>query len=181
MRNDFEIFDNTDITVFPTVVALEEMRQQVIQLIRDNNEMDNHVNALDIQIGLFLRNAITIDEVVRNSSAFKKKQQHRRMSELASNSLNHNPYSLRGIDKESRKRLDLYQRLIYLLQTEPAYLARLLSLTGRRDLGEFVNTRLIEATILTLFGYATNAREEYLLINLCRVSILLLPQLVMKC
>ncbi|KAL1936301.1 hypothetical protein VTP01DRAFT_435 [Rhizomucor pusillus] len=170
VKNFIHLLDDSDLD-FDKELALEEMRQQVIQLIRDNNEMDNHVNALDIQIGLFLRNAITIDEVVRNSSAFKKKQQHRRMSELASNSLNHNPYSLRGIDKESRKRLDLYQRLIYLLQTEPAYLARLLSLTGRHDLGEFVNTRLIEATILTLFGYATNAREEYLLINLCRCCI----------
>ena len=145
------------------------MRQSVIQRIRENTQMDAHVNGFDIQIGLFLRNAITIDEVVKSSGAFKKKQQHRRMSELAASSLNNNPYSLRGIDKESRKRLDLYQQLAYLLQTEPSYLARLLSMTGRGDLGSGVSARLIESTVVTLFGYATNAREEYLLINLCKV------------
>lgn len=145
------------------------MRQQVIAHIRENSEMDSHVNSLDIQIGLFLRNAITIDEVVRSTSAFKKKQQRRKMSELAASSLNSNPYSLRGVDKESRARLELYQRLVYLLQTEPCYLARLLSMTGRNDLGDYVSPKLIEATVLTLFGYATNAREEYLLINLCKV------------
>lgn len=133
--------------------------------------MDAHVNALDIQICLFLRNAITIDEVVKSTSAFKKKQQRRRMSELAASTRKSNPYSLRGVDKESRTRLELYQRLLYLLQTEPGYLARMLSMCGRRELDSSISTRLIESTVLSLFGYATNAREEYLLINLCKVYI----------
>ncbi|KAI9497788.1 Rho GTPase activation protein [Zychaea mexicana] len=170
VKNFVHLLDDSDLD-FDRELALEDMRQQVIQHIRENTQMDAHVNAFDIQIGLFLRNAITIDEVVKSSGAFKKKQQLRRMSELAANSLNTNPYSLRGIDKESRKRLDLYQRLAYLLQTEPCYLARLLSMTGRGDLGAGVSARLIESTVLTLFGYATNAREEYLLINLCKCCI----------
>ncbi|KAI8145855.1 Rho GTPase activation protein [Fennellomyces sp. T-0311] len=170
VKNFIHLLDDSDLD-FDRELALEEMRQTLIQTIRENSQMDAHVNSLDIQIGLFLRNVITIDEVVKSSGAFKKKQQHRRMSELAANSLNSNPYSLRGIDKESRKRLDLYQQLVYVLQTEPCYLARLLSMTGRGDLADGVSARLIESTVLTLFGYATNAREEYLLINLCKCCI----------
>ena len=152
------------------MLALEDLRQKVIEQIRENDQMDAHVNALDIQICLFLRNAITIDEVVKSTSAFKKKQQRRRMSELAASTRNTNPYSLRGVDKESRTRLELYQRLLYLLQTEPGYLARVLSMCGRRELDSSINTRDIESTVRSLFGYDTpNAREEYLLINLCKV------------
>ncbi|KAI9264308.1 hypothetical protein BDA99DRAFT_508960 [Phascolomyces articulosus] len=170
VKNFIHLLDDSDLD-FDREIALEDMRQKVIQCIRENTQMDSHVNGYDIQIGLFLRNAITIDEVVKSTGAFKNKQKQRRISQLAANSLNTNPYSLRGIDKGSRKRLDLYQRLAYLLQTQPRYLARLLSMTGRGDLGSGINTRLIESTVVTLFGYATNAREEYLLINLCKCCI----------
>jgi Ras GTPase-activating-like protein IQGAP2/3 len=80
------------------------------------------------------------------------------------------PHSLTGIDKASRQRLELYQHLIYLLQTEPKYLARLLSaLTLHQVVGQHTKYPLVESSVLSIFGYATNPREEYLLINLCKV------------
>lgn len=153
---------------FDRELAIEDLRQQVIENIRENNQLDAHVNALDIQIALFLKNAVTFDEVLKHSGAFKKrKDRQRKLTEMANK--NH-PLSFLGVDKESRQRLELFQDLVYLLQTEPKYLARLLSMTNRQDLGDFSSHKLIESSVLSLFGYATNAREEYLLINLCKVK-----------
>ncbi|KAG0183108.1 hypothetical protein DFQ29_009806 [Apophysomyces sp. BC1021] len=143
--------------------VLADLHQKVVGYIRENNELDIHVNALDIQIALLLKNAITIEEVMKRSGAFKKKkEQQRRMSELAY--ANINPFELNGFDKSSRYRRELYEQLIYLLQTEPKYLARLLSLSNQRAMDH----KFIESVVLTLFGFATNEREEYLLINLCK-------------
>lgn len=155
---------------FEREIASEELSQKLIENIRENNQLDTYINSLDIQIALFLKNAISIDEVLKHSGAFKKKKEHqRRLNELTSKNTQLNPFALTGIDKESRQRLETYQKLVYLLQTEPKYLARLLSMTNRQDLGHFSSHRLIESTVLSVFGYATNAREEYLLINLCKV------------
>lgn len=170
VKSFIHLLDDSDLD-FDRELALEDMRQQVIENIRENNQLDAHINGLDIQIALFLKNAITIDEVLKHTGAFKKKKEQQRiMGEMAAKNNQNNPLSFAGIDKDSRRRLELFQQLIYVLQTEPKYLARLLSMTNRQDLGDFSSHKLIESTVLSLFGYATNAREEYLLINLCKVS-----------
>lgn len=170
VKSFIHLLDDSDLD-FDRELALEDMRQQVIENIRENNQLDGHINGLDIQIALFLKNAITIDEVLKHTGAFKKKKEQQRiMGEMAAKNNQNNPLSFAGIDKDSRRRLELFQQLVYVLQTEPKYLARLLSMTNRQDLGEFSSHKLIESTVLSLFGYATNAREEYLLINLCKVG-----------
>ncbi|KAI8391699.1 Rho GTPase activation protein [Radiomyces spectabilis] len=171
VKNFIHLLDDSHLD-FDRELALEDLRGQVIQHIRENNQLDAHVNSVDIQIALLVRNAITIDEVLKASGAFKKKQQQRRFSQLASAAnTSANPYSLNGVDKETRERRELYQQLVYLLQTEPKYLARLMSLTNGHDLGDTSSPKGIESAVLSLFGYATNSREEYLLINLCKYCI----------
>ncbi|KAL0089256.1 hypothetical protein F4703DRAFT_1903770 [Phycomyces blakesleeanus] len=158
---------------FDSELALEDLRQRVIQHIRENKSLESHVTKLDIQISLLVRNAITIDEVIKTTGAFnKQQQQQRRYTQLTAASNNPNPYTLKGVDKDSRQKLELYQQLVYLLQTEPKYLARLMSITSGQDLGDHTNGhKRIESTVLALFGYATNIREEYLLIKLCKYCI----------
>src|SRR5256885_7302177 len=56
------------------------------------------------------------------TTLFRSKKRNRRLSQLNSIS---GPFSLKSLDKESRRRLELYQQLFYLLQTQPIYLARL--------------------------------------------------------
>ncbi|KAI7892827.1 Rho GTPase activation protein [Mucor mucedo] len=171
VKSFIHLLDDSDLD-FDRELELEDMRQQVIENIRENNQLDSHINVLDIQIALFLKNAISIDEVLKHSGAFKKKKEQQRiLSQLAAKNNQTNPFSFAGIDKESRQRLESYQKLIYVLQTEPKYLARLLSMTNRQDLGHYSSHKLIESTVLSLFGYATNAREEFLLINLCKYCI----------
>ncbi|KAI8100025.1 Rho GTPase activation protein [Halteromyces radiatus] len=157
---------------FDSEINLEEMRQQVIERIQENNHLDAHINSLDIQIALFLRNATTMEEVMKHSGALKKKKQRILKQQAMKGPSRSDPHSLNGMDKASRERLELYQHLIYLLQTEPKYLARLLSaLTLHQVVGRHTIYPLIESTVLSLFGYTTNAREEYLMINLCKYCI----------
>ncbi|KAI9252676.1 hypothetical protein BY458DRAFT_522733 [Sporodiniella umbellata] len=163
------MLSNNDVD-FHEDLMIEELRQKVIESIRENNQLDSQVSMVDIQIALLLKNAVSLDEVIKLSNAFfnphRKMQQQQRFSELVSTGQSHD---LRSVDKTSREKLELYQQLIYLLQTEPAYLARLMSVAGGHS--EKKGQRKIDATVLALFGYGTNAREECLLINLCKACI----------
>ncbi|KAG1495134.1 hypothetical protein G6F46_001406 [Rhizopus delemar] len=172
VKSFIHLLDDSDLD-FDRELELEGLLQEVIEYIRENNMLESHVTALDIQIALFLKNAITIEEVLKHTGSFKKKKKREteRMMMNASANNQTSPFSLSGVDKESRQRLELFQQLVYVLQTEPEYVARLLSLTNRQDLGQHSSHKLIESTVLSLFGYATNAREEYLLINLCKQCI----------
>lgn len=172
VKSFVHLLDDSDLD-FDRELELEDLRQDVIEHIRGNNQLEGLVTALDIQIALFLKNAITIEEALKQTGALKKKKkEQKRMILTAEAAANHHmdPFSLSVVDKESRQRLEVFQQMIYCLQTEPQYLARLLFLTNRQDLGHYSSHKLIESTVLSLFGYATNVREEYLLINLCKVK-----------
>lgn len=54
-----------------------------------------------------------------------------------------------------------YQHLFYLLQTHPDYLARLIF-----EMPQTRTTKFMESVILTIFNYASNQREEFLLMKL---------------
>jgi Ras GTPase-activating-like protein IQGAP2/3 len=170
--------DDSDLD-YNSELQLESIRQEVIQSIRDNSQLDAHVNTIDTKIALLVQNAITIDEVLKVTGPLRKKEQQRRFTQLAAaaeaeaTSQGAIPFSFRNINQKNQTALDLYQQLVYVLQTEPSHLAKLVSLTGVQDFGgDGDGHKRIESTILALFGYATNAREEYLLINLCRVRTL---------
>lgn len=167
------MLSNNDVD-FNEDLIIEDLRQKVIESIRENNQLDSQVSMVDIQIALLLKNVVTLDEVVKLSNAFfnpnRKKQQQNRFSQLVSSGQTNN-YDLRGVDRANRDKLELYQQLVFLLQTEPIYLARLMSNAGSQVHGEKKGQRKIDATVLALFGYGTNAREECLLINLCKACI----------
>lgn len=175
VKNFIHLLDDSDLD-YNSELKLESIRQEVIQSIRDNSQLDAHVNTIDTKIALLVQNAITIDEVLKVTGPLRKKEQQRRFNQLAAaaeaeaTSQGATPFTFRNINQKNQNALDLYQQLVYLLQTEPSHLSKLVSLTGVQDFGgDGDGHKRIEATILALFGYATNAREEYLLINLCRV------------
>jgi Ras GTPase-activating-like protein IQGAP2/3 len=167
------MLSNSDVD-FNEDLVLEDLRQKVIASIRENNQLDHQVSMVDIKIALLLKNAVSLDEVIKLSNAFfnpnRKKQQQRRFSEMVSSNATTNPLDLRGVDKSTRQKVDLYQQLVYLLQTQPYYLAQLMSVTGGQVHGDKKGQKKLEDTVLALFGYGTNAREECLLINLCKVK-----------
>ncbi|KAJ2523382.1 iqgap- protein [Coemansia sp. RSA 2049] len=185
-------------------LELERLRQKAVRQIRENQQTSRILDHLDIKIALLVRNRISLDEVLRQTKRhFRFLDELRRPlapsgSSSGSGSINigilrgayptmtdsaGSLYSLRNMDKESRRRLEGYQNLFYLLQTQPLYLARLLFLlnqNGSKSLrtaqpssnsGESAGVdisiaKLIETIVLTLFGFAQNAREEYLLLKL---------------
>ena len=68
---------------------------------------------------------------------------------------------IKSLSKESREMLEAYQNLFYLLQTNPSYLAKLIFAMPQSK-----TTKFMESVILTLYNYASNSREEYLLLKL---------------
>ncbi|KAI9469399.1 hypothetical protein BX667DRAFT_473001 [Coemansia mojavensis] len=158
-------------------LELERLRQKAVRQIRENQQTTRILDQLDIKIALLVRNRISLEEVLRQT-----RRHFRFLEELHRPALGvvrgmyppptpltqsggappaSSLASLRNMDKESRRRLEGYQHLFYLLQTQPIYLARLLSS------GDGISiSKLIETIVLTLFGFAQNAREEYLLLKL---------------
>ncbi|CAG8708367.1 14788_t:CDS:2, partial [Acaulospora morrowiae] len=164
IKNFIHLLNDSDFD-FEEEIELERLRQAVIQRIRENNQFEDHLNQLDIKIALLIKNKITLDEVV---AVANPKKRNRRLSQLNSP---HGPFSLKSLDKESRHRLELYQQLFYLLQTQPVYLARLFFIMNKMSFPEKTK-KLVEGVVLTLFGYAQNAREEYLLLKLFQRSMM---------
>lgn len=70
---------------------------------------------------------------------------------------------LKALRKESREKLDAYQNLFYLLQTNPSYLAKLVFV-----MPQLRTTKFLESVILSLYNFGSNQREEYLLLGLGR-------------
>ena len=62
--------------------------------------------------------------------------------------------------------LQNYEYLFYLLQTNPDYFARLIF-----ELPQTKTTKFMDNVILTVFNYATNAREQYLLVRLFEAAL----------
>ncbi|KAI9469833.1 MAG: Rho GTPase activation protein [Benjaminiella poitrasii] len=174
VKNFIHLLNDNDLD-FDRELALENLRQRVVHSIKENNQLEAHIAMADIQIGLFIKNAITFEQVLKQTSAFKKRKERQRMINETIDK-NHNnqhldAFSLSTTDKESRERLERFEQLLYLLQTKPKYLSRLLTLVNRPDFCSYASLKLIESTALSLFAYATNTREEYLLINLCKLCI----------
>jgi hypothetical protein len=68
---------------------------------------------------------------------------------------------IKQLSKENHVKMELYQNLFYLLQTNPSYLAKLLFALPTTNSSKF-----IESVVLQLFNYGANSREEYLLLKL---------------
>ncbi|KAG0056318.1 hypothetical protein BGZ83_005686 [Gryganskiella cystojenkinii] len=154
---------------FEEELELENLRQLVVRRIRENTQSDAQLNELDIKIALLVQNHITLDEVLKTTTSLTKKKAQRRMSMPIS--ATSNPYTLKSLDRESRDRLVLYQQLFYLLQTQPSYFSKLFFMMSKTGLFTDRIKKQIEGVVLTMFGYAQNSREEYLLLKLFKQSI----------
>lgn len=98
-------------------------------------------------------------------------RQHHSSSSISSTSTmgpggNLPPGGIRGLSKASHDKLQAYQHLFYLLQTQPNYLAKLMF-----ELPQSKTTKFMESAILSLFNYASNQRDEYMLIGLFKTAL----------
>jgi len=153
---------------FDGEVEAERLRRQVVESVRRNELVEGYVEGLDVKIALLVKNKITLDEVVKHQKHFggSASQLLRSGSTLGAQG---SGFDLKALNKSSRKKLTGYEELFFLLQTQPAYLARLLNHLAARGLAE-KDGKNLERLTMTLFGYAQKSREEYFLLKVLGAS-----------
>src|SRR6201985_186047 len=150
-----------------TLPEFERLRKTVVQHVRENEHAEQYIDQLDIKIALLVKNKITLDEVVRHQKHFGGHVG----SLLTNKDLSaKDPFDLKALNKNSRKKLEHYQEFFFMLQTQPQYVARLLKKLRERALPE-PESKKIELLIMGLFGFAQKRREEYYLLKLVARSI----------
>ncbi|XP_062848476.1 ras GTPase-activating-like protein IQGAP3 isoform X2 [Trichomycterus rosablanca] len=136
---------------------LLRLREEVVRTIRSNRQLESDLDLMDLKIGLLVRNRVTLQEVVSHHKKLTKKNKE----ELSDMMALDKHKGLKSLSKEKREKLEAYQHLFYLLQTQPSYLAQLLFLMPQNK-----STRFMETVIFTLFNYGSDCREAYLLLQL---------------
>lgn len=152
---------------FDEEVEFERIRKTVVQQVRQNELADQYITQLDIKIALLVKNKITLDEVVKHQKHFGGSVGSLLTSTEISSK---DPFDLKALNKNSRKKLELYQELFFLLQTQPQYLARLFKKIREQATAERECQR-VKHLIMGLFGYAQKRREEYYLLKVMTRSI----------
>nr|XP_021387866.1 ras GTPase-activating-like protein IQGAP3 [Lonchura striata domestica] len=138
------------------------LQEEVVKRIRASRQLESDLDLMDIKIGLLVKNRITLQEVVSHCKKLTKKNKEQ-LSEMMSMD---KQKGLKTLSKEKRQKLEAYQHLFYLLQTQPVYLARLIF-----QMPQNKSTKFMESVIFTLYNYASNPREAYLLLQLFKVAL----------
>lgn len=151
---------------FEEEIEFERLRKTVVQHVRQNELADQYIQQLDIKIALLVKNKITLDEVVKHQRHFGG-----HVSALLPNSdiSSKDPFDLKALNKESRRKLEHYQELFFLLQTQPHYLSRLFRRLREQTTAE-KDCERIKHLVLGLFGYSQKRREDYYLLKLVVTS-----------
>ncbi|KAK1148985.1 iqgap- protein [Aspergillus melleus] len=147
---------------FDEEIEFERMRKVVVQQVRQNELAEQYISQLDIKIALLVKNKITLDEVVKHQRHFGG-----HVGSLLPNReiSSKDPFDLKALNKTSRRKLDHYQVLFFLLQTQSQYLAKLFRRLREQNTAEKEYER-IRHLMMGLFGYSQKRREEYYLIKL---------------
>ena len=147
---------------FDEEVEFERLRKTVVQHVRQNEMADQYITQLDIKIALLVKNKITLDEVVKHQRHFGGDA-----GSLLTNTeiSSKDPFDLKALNKNSRRKLEHYQELFFILQTQPQYLARLFKRIREQATPEKECER-VKHLMMGLFGYAQKRREEYYLVKL---------------
>lgn len=134
--------DNTD-----WVTEIQELKRNLVTEVRRNHVLEKDLVKLDSRISLLIkhRNSLDFVQPKRKTEAVVEKK-----SELLSDP----------------RKLEHYQNLFYLLQTEPRYLAKLVYLMSQDNVETFLDTIL-----LALYGDSFSPREESLILSLLKQAI----------
>lgn len=160
VRKFVHLLDQSDLD-FQEELEVTRLREEVVTKIRSNQQLEKDLNLMDIKIGLLVKNRITLQDVVSHSKKLNKKSKDQ-VEEM----LTVDKQGIKGLSKEKRKKLEAYQHLFYLLQTNPSYLAKLIF-----QMPQNKSTKFMDTVIFTLYNYASNQREEYLLLKLFETAL----------
>ncbi|XP_069034270.1 ras GTPase-activating-like protein IQGAP2 isoform X2 [Embiotoca jacksoni] len=138
------------------------LREEVVTKIRSNQQMEKDLNLMDIKIGLLVKNRITLQDVVSHNKKMKNKKSKASKDDLTAG----DRLGIKGLSKGKRRKLEAYQHLFYRLQTNPSHLAKLIF-----QMPQNKSTKFMDTVIFTLYNYASNQREEYLLLKLFKTAL----------
>uniref|UniRef100_A0A8D3CWJ2 IQ motif containing GTPase activating protein 2 n=1 Tax=Scophthalmus maximus TaxID=52904 RepID=A0A8D3CWJ2_SCOMX len=131
------------------------LREEVVTKIRSNQQMEKDLNLMDIKIGLlFLTLNFDYNYFIISYKTSK--------DDLTAG----DRLGIKGLNKGKRRKLEAYQHLFYLLQTNPSHLAKLIF-----QMPQNKSTKFMDTVIFTLYNYASNQREEYLLLKLFKTAL----------
>ena len=161
VKNFVHLLNDSDFD-FDEEIEFEQLRKTVVQHVRQNELADQYITQLDIKIALLVKNKITLDEVVRHQKHFGG-----HVGALLPNRdvASKDGLDLKALNKTSRRKLEQYQELFFLLQTQPQYLARFFRRIREQATAEKDAERM-KHLMMGLFGYAQKRREEYYLVKL---------------
>lgn len=166
VKNFVHLLNDSDFD-FDEEVEFERIRKTVVQHVRQNEMADQYISQLDIKIALLVKNKITLDEVVKHQRHFGSAAGNLlTSSELSSK----DPFDLKALNKNSRRKLEQYQELFFILQTQSQYLARIFRRLREQATAEREVER-VKNLIMGLFGFAQKRREEYYLLKLIARSL----------
>ncbi|KAM9253748.1 ras GTPase-activating-like protein IQGAP2 [Dugong dugon] len=160
IRKFVHLLDQSDLD-FQEELEVARLREEVVTKIRANQQLEKDLNLMDIKIGLLVKNRITLQDVISHSKKLDKKKGGE--MQILNNTENQ---GIKSLSKERRKTLETYQQLFYLLQTNPLYLAKLIF-----QMPQNKSTKFMDTVIFTLYNYASNQREEYLLLKLFKTAL----------
>uniref|UniRef100_A0A2K6GNW8 IQ motif containing GTPase activating protein 2 n=1 Tax=Propithecus coquereli TaxID=379532 RepID=A0A2K6GNW8_PROCO len=160
IRKFVHLLDQSDLD-FQEELEVARLREEVVTKIRANQQLEKDLNLMDIKIGLLVKNRITLEDVISHRTKLNKKKGGE--MEILNTTDNQ---GIKSLSKERRKTLETYQQLFYLLQTNPLYLAKLIF-----QMPQNKSTKFMDTVIFTLYNYASNQREEYLLLKLFKTAL----------
>ncbi|OCK77754.1 ras GTPase activating protein-like protein [Lepidopterella palustris CBS 459.81] len=166
IKNFVHLLNDSDFD-FDEEIEFERLRKTVVQHVRQNEMAEQYIDQLDIKIALLVKNKITLDEVVKHQKHFGGHVGTLLSSKDISSK---DPFDLKALNKNSRKKLEHYQELFFILQTQPQYLARLFKRIREQGIAE-KELKRIEQLTMGLFGLAQKRREEYYLLKLMSRSL----------
>uniref|UniRef100_A0A452RPH5 IQ motif containing GTPase activating protein 2 n=1 Tax=Ursus americanus TaxID=9643 RepID=A0A452RPH5_URSAM len=160
IRKFVHLLDQSNLD-FQEELEVARLREEVVTKIRGNQQLEKDLNLMDIKIGLLVKNRITLEDVISHRTKLNKKKGGE--MQILNNTDNQ---GIKSLSKERRKTLETYQQLFYLLQTNPLYLAKLIF-----QMPQNKSTKFMDTVIFTLYNYASNQREEYLLLKLFKTAL----------
>ena len=166
VKNFVHLLNDSDFD-FDEEIEIERLRKTVVQQVRQNEMVEQYVSQLDMKIALMVSNKIKVDEVVKH-----QKQHGGSINAMLRNpsTASRSTFDLKALNKNSRRKLELYQELFYILQSKPQYLARLFKKIREQATPEKESER-IRNLMTNLFGHMNKRREEYYMAKLITRSI----------
>lgn len=161
VRKFLSLLEQSDLD-FSEEIECQRLKSIVVQQIRSNQHLEQDLNVMDIKIGLLVKNRITLQDVVSQTDQIKKNQRRKTHEQRDEDGAG----GIRGLSKTNQEKIDAYQHLFYLLQTNPHYFAKLIFEMSPNKTNQFM-----ENVILTVLNYAHDHREQYLLVRLFETAL----------